>query len=136
MSYDPELLFEKISAHLRKTPCRTLCSLSRSLHISRQTLEKAVYASTRGTFGHLRDQILLALVRDYFVSAPNMAIKEVAFALGFASASSFARTIKRLCGCSPEGFRSRITHRASSGCTNDSSSDNFPGSHHGFKPKE
>jgi AraC-like DNA-binding protein len=108
MSYELGLLFQKISVCINTSPSVTLRDLSRSLHVSRQTIEKAVYLATDRTFKRLRDEILLTLVERHFAGEPIMAIKEVSFAVGFKSASSFARTIKRVCGCSPEELRSRV----------------------------
>jgi len=105
MSYDPRLLFEEISICLRESPSKTLLDISKNLQVSRRTIEKAVSTATGGTFRRLRQEILLARVRNLFASEPTLAIKEICFGVGFKSASSFARAIKRACGSSPEEFR-------------------------------
>jgi AraC-like DNA-binding protein len=108
MSYDSKLLFERISGCLRGSPSTSLLSLSRSLQVSRQTIGKVIRVSTGGTFKLLRNEILLAQVRLHFAAKPTVSIKEVSFAVGFKSASSFARTIKRAFGFSPADLRSLI----------------------------
>jgi AraC-like DNA-binding protein len=108
MSYDQRLLFGKISSMLRENPCRKLEDLSESLRVSRQTIQKVVAASAGRTFKQFREEIFLANVRHYFGSQPSLSIKEVSSGIGFKSASSFARAIRRACGFTPEELRSQI----------------------------
>ena len=108
MSYDPRLLFEEICFCLREGPSKTLVDISQTLRVSRRTVENTVSMSTGGTFRRLREEILLTIVRSLFVSQPTLAIKELCFVVGFKSASSFSRAIKRACGSSPERLRFRI----------------------------
>ncbi len=108
MSYDPRLLFEEISICLRESPSKTLLDISKNLQVSRRTIEKAISTSTGGTFRRLREGILLTRVRSLCSSQPTLAIKELCFAVGFKSATSFARAIKRACGSSPEELRFRV----------------------------
>ena len=108
MSYDPRLLFEEISICLHESPSKTLLDISKNLRVSRRTIEKAISTSTGGTFRRLREEILLTNVRSLFVSQPTLAIKELCFAVGFKSATSFARAIKRASGSSPEELRFRV----------------------------
>ena len=108
MSYDSRLLFEEISICLHESPSKTLIDISQNLRVSRRTIEKAVSVSTGGTFRRLREEILLTRVRSLFASQPTHAIKELGFEVGFKSARSFARAIKRACGSSPEELRFRV----------------------------
>jgi AraC-like DNA-binding protein len=108
MSYDPRLLFEEISICLRESPSKTLLDISNNLQVSRRTIEKAISTSTGGTFRRLREEILLTRFRSLCASQPTLAIKELCFAVGFKSATSFARAIKRACGSSPEELRFRV----------------------------
>ena len=108
MSYDPRLLFQEISVCLRESPSKTLVEISQNLRVSRGTIEKAVSTSTGETFRRLREEILLTKVRSLFASQPTLAIKELSFAVGFKSATSFARAIKRASGSSPEELRFRV----------------------------
>ncbi|PYU48651.1 MAG: hypothetical protein DMG48_19575 [Acidobacteria bacterium] len=111
MSYDWRLLFEEISICLHESPSKTLLDISKNLQVSRRTIEKAVSTSTGGTFRRLREGILLTRVRSLCASQPTMAIKELCFAVGFKSASSFARAIKRASGSSPEELRFRVARQ-------------------------
>lgn len=108
MSYDPRLLFEKILACLDANPCKTLRDLSQSLHISEGTIQKAVQLSTGKGFRLLRDEVILTRVKWLFAEQPEVPIKELSFGIGFKSASSFARTIRRASGLSPEELRSGV----------------------------
>ncbi len=108
MSYDPRLLFEEISICLHESPSKTLLDISNNLQVSRRTIEKAISTSTGGTFRRLREEILLTRFRSLCASQPTLAIKELCFAVGFKSATSFARAIKRACGSSPEELRFRV----------------------------
>jgi AraC-like DNA-binding protein len=108
MSYDPRLLFEEISVYLQESPSKTLVDISQSMRVSRRTIEKAVSISTGETFRRLREGVLLARVKSLFESRPTLTIKEVCFAVGFKSSSSFARAIKRACDSSPEELRFRV----------------------------
>lgn len=108
MSYDQSLLFDEISTCLHRSPCSSLGVLSQQLGISRRTLQKAINTATGKTFRDLRKEILVSRVRSFFISRPTMAIKEASFDVGYKSARSFARAIKRACGIRPEELRSSI----------------------------
>ena len=108
MSYNQRLLFGKIFNLLRENPCRKLEDLSESLRVSRQTIQKVVFASAGRTFKEFREEIFLANVRHYFGSKPSLSIKEVSSGIGCRSASSFARAIRRTCGFTPAELRSQI----------------------------
>ena len=108
MSYHSKLLFESILASLDESPSRTLVDISQRLRVSRRIIEKAISASTGGTFKQLREEMLLTRVRGLFASDPTLAIKELGFVVGFKSPSSFARAIKRSSGFSPEELRIRV----------------------------
>jgi len=111
MSYDPRLLFQEISVCLHESPSKTLVEISQNLRVSRGTIEKAVSTSTGETFRRLREEILLTRVRSLCASQPRLAIKELCFAVGFKSATSFARAIKRACGSSPAELRFRVARQ-------------------------
>ncbi len=108
MPYDPRLLRAKISICLHQSRSKTLLDISKNLQCGRRTIEKPVSTSTGGTFRRLREEILLTRVRSLCTSQPPLAIKELCFAVGFKSATSFARAIKRACGSSPEELRFRV----------------------------
>lgn len=108
MSYDPKLLFERISISLQENPCLLLRELSQRINVSERTIKNAVQSSTDRNFRCLRDEFLLMRVKEMFASEPGISIKELSFAIGFKSASAFARAIKRTSGSSPEELRSRV----------------------------
>jgi AraC-like DNA-binding protein len=102
------LPLDAILFYLRRKPCGLLGDLSLELRVSRRTIENTVRAAAGKTFRDLRDEILVERIRSIVASRPTMSIKELSFAVGFNSASSFARAIKRACGSTPQEFRSRI----------------------------
>ncbi len=106
VSYNQTLVFESISLHLHRNPCTSLGELSGKLRVSRRTLQKVIIVKTGKGFSDLREEMLVAKARNLFMSQPAWAIKEVSFAVGYRSARSFARAIKRACGSSPEELRS------------------------------
>src|SRR6267154_1288561 len=101
MSYDQHLLFKAISLSLRRSPCISLLELSKELRVSRRTIQKVVDSTTGRSFRELREGILIARVRTLCLSGPSLAIKELSFSLGYQSARSFARAVRRACGVSP-----------------------------------
>lgn len=105
MSYTPKLLFAKIVDSLDESPSRTLGNLQAA------TIEGAVQFVTGGTFELLRQEILLAQVRTLFACEPTLSIKELGFSLGFKSPTSFAHSVKRASGFSPEELRIRCSAR-------------------------
>lgn len=108
MPYTPKLLFGKIVDSLDESPSRTLGDLARQLKVRRQTIEGAIKFVTGGTFELLRQEILLVQIRTLFASEPTLSIKELGFGLGFKSPTSFARSVKRASGFSPEELRIRV----------------------------
>jgi AraC-like DNA-binding protein len=109
MSYDHRLLSDKVFSYLQRKPCSSLGDISRELHISPRTIQKVACTTAGKKFSELRAEILVAKVKELFVLQPQLAIKEVSFAVGYRSARSFSRAVKRACGFSPEEFRSRVT---------------------------
>ncbi len=109
MSYNMTLLFEEISARLGRSPCGSLGELSQELRVGRRTVEKAVKMATRNNFREFRRQLLLTRVSHLLASQATLTIKELSFAMGYRSARSFARAIRRACGLCPEELRSHET---------------------------
>ena len=110
MSYDHRILFQTVSECLHRSPCISLGHLSRELGISRRTIQKSINTATGKSFRDLREEILVSRVRGFFISRPTLAIKELSFDVGYKSARSFARAIKRACGICPEELRSSIAN--------------------------
>lgn len=105
MSYNPKLLFEKINVCLDESPCITLRELSQRLRVSGRTIERSCRLSFGKNFRRLREEILVTRVARIFELAPDIAIKELSYGVGFKSTSSFARAIKRASGLCPEQLR-------------------------------
>ena len=108
MSYDHRLLFQGISHSLNESPSISLVGLSRELQVSPRTIEMAVATMTGKTFRDVREEILMATVRCLFVSDSALAVKELSQRVGYKSATSFARAIRRACGLCPEELRFRV----------------------------
>ena len=108
MSYDRSLLCARIFEALDKNPSSSLQELAGLLRVSRRTIQNAVIAVTGMKFKDLREEILLARFQHTLMSEPAAAIKELSRELGYRSARSFARAIRRLCGASPEQLRAII----------------------------
>ncbi|MGC2390626.1 MAG: helix-turn-helix domain-containing protein [Candidatus Acidiferrum sp.] len=108
MSYDRDSLFRRILLHIRREPCTSLQSLSKELRVSRRTIQEVIRRGARKSYRALRRDTLVAKSLELFSGKPSLAIKEVSFAVGFASPRSFARAIKKATGMSPEDLRSRV----------------------------
>ena len=108
MSYDHGLLFNKVALGLQDNPCRSLRELSLELHVSRRTIQNAIIAVTHKKFTKLREELLLARIKDLLASSPNCTIRRVSLDAGYRSPRSFARAVRRACGVSPQQLRARI----------------------------
>ena len=110
MLYAHEFLLDAVLSRLHQTPYCLLGDLALQLRVSRRTIENSIHIVAGKTFRDLRKEILVDRVRSLLASNPTMSVKELSFAVGFKSANSFSRAIKRACGSSPEELRSRIVH--------------------------
>jgi AraC-like DNA-binding protein len=108
MSYDYDLLYRRILLRMLKDPCISVDELAQELKVSRRTIQEVIRLRAGKSYRTLREVILVAKTRQLFADEPFLAIKEVSFAVGFLSARSFARAIKRACGVSPEVLRSCV----------------------------
>jgi AraC-like DNA-binding protein len=109
MSYNYELLFEEINRCMHRNPCVSIQGLSKELKVSRRTIQEIIVFRTGKPYSSLRQRILMARVTMLFLQEPHLVIKEISFAVGFTSASAFARAVKRACGLSPKNLRSRVS---------------------------
>lgn len=108
MSYDPTLLFQRISNCLYRNPSLSLEELSRELGVSRRTIQNTVIAASGKKFRDLREDLLLAKFQCALVTEPATTIKQLSSEIGYGSPRSFARAIRRACGVSPEQLRARL----------------------------
>jgi|SRR5712664_314483 len=106
MSYDYGSLFGRIFLYMLNDPCISVERLSRELKVSRRTIQEVIRVRAAKSYRALRQEILVAKTRQLFADEPSLAIKEISFAIGFVSARSFARAIRRACGLSPKDLRS------------------------------
>jgi AraC-like DNA-binding protein len=131
LSYDRRILLHNISRCLQQNPSISLAALCRELQLSRRTIQKAVVVASGKTFRDLREEALIARVKNLFISEPSLAIKAISFSLGYESPRSFARAIRRACGFSPQELRAVAAEEflsRASGCApgqNDSEPDWF-----------
>lgn len=110
MLYRHKFLFDAVLFDLYQTPCRLLGDMALQLRVSRRTIENCIRLGAGKTFRDLRQEILLERVKNLLASNPTISVKELSFAVGFKSASSFSRAIKRACGSYPEELRSHALH--------------------------
>jgi AraC-like DNA-binding protein len=108
MSYDPALLFQRISSNLYGNPSLSLAELSQELRVSRRTIQNTVIVTSGKKFRELRDELLLAKFQCALVTEPSFTIKELSSEIGYGSPRSFARAIRRASGVSPEQLRARL----------------------------
>lgn len=111
MSYAQRHLFNRITLTLQSKPRCSLAELARELGVSRRTIQNAVNAVTGKKFRDLRGQALLERVESLLIFEPNTSIKKLAFEAGYTSPSAFARTVRRVCGISPEELRSHVARK-------------------------
>lgn len=78
------------------------------MNVGCRTLEKAIKSATGDTFREFQSKLLLNRVRSILTSEPTLAIKDVSFNVGYKSARSFARSVKRMCGLSPHDLRAQL----------------------------
>jgi len=109
LAYDHVLLFNEVRQSLRRKPFRLLRGLCQQLRVSKGTLEKAVSAAAGETFRSFREEIIVSHVLNSFASRPTRTIKQISRALGYKSARSFARAIRRMCGLPPKDLRFRLS---------------------------
>ena len=102
------VLFSRITLTLQGNPCCSLGELSRELRVSRRTIQNAVDAVTGKKFRDLRDELLLAKIKNLLASAPNSTIRKLSLKAGYRSPRAFARAVRRTCGVSPQQLRSLI----------------------------
>ena len=111
MSYNHALLFQAVSICLQRNPSWSLIDLSRDLRVGRRTIQAVVRIKSGKTFRQFREEILIERVNNSFLARPMLAIKELSFELGYPFPQSFARSVKRACGLSPEQLRSTIVSK-------------------------
>ena len=105
MSYQPDKLVGLAVELLRNRPRLTASEVSARLLVHRHTLHRALKAGGH-SFASIRQGLVLERLHVHLTSDQTTSLKEVRAGLGFASASSFARYIRRAPGKSPTEYRS------------------------------
>ena len=108
MSYDDKLLFDEIERIIRESLGIPLCEVAFRTGVSCRTIEKVVDRLTGKQFRQFRGELVLQEVTRLMSSCPNLALKEISYAVGYDSPRSFARAIRRATGLSPSHLRSSI----------------------------
>jgi AraC-like DNA-binding protein len=108
MSYDHAFLFKQILLQMTAEPCISVRRMSRELRVSCRTIQEVIRDGAMKSYTALRREILIAKTVQIFAREPGSAIKQVSFAIGFASPRSFARAIRKACGVPPEVLRARV----------------------------
>jgi AraC-like DNA-binding protein len=112
VSYDNHALFAEVCARLAANPLVSIQTVALELTVGRRTIEKTIKALTGRSSRSLRCEIVLERVLALTGSgAPLLSIKEIAYAVGYQSPRSFARAIRRTCGCTPKELRRRVLAR-------------------------
>jgi AraC-like DNA-binding protein len=92
------------------TPDIQLEQVAAGVPVSRATLYR-MFEQEGGVQTYIRQRRLRAAA-DEIMRFPELAIKDIAFGLGFASASDFTRAFRRAFGLSPQDFRKQAAQLA------------------------
>jgi len=94
MAYDDHMLLQRIEENLEIRPRILLSEIARLLNVERHTIERSVRSGSGKTFRALQNEKLLTRALRLLTGEPARSIKEVSFALGYASPRAFRRFIK------------------------------------------
>jgi len=104
MTYNRRRLLKELDALVSNTPSIRLTEIARSLGIDRHTIENAMRMTRKTSFREYKQKELLSMARQ-MLEKPDLSVKEVAIRLGYSSAASFSRFIRRATGKSPSRLR-------------------------------
>lgn len=104
MSYQLEKLVVLAVELLRQKPHQTADEVSAKLGVHRHTLQRALKARDR-TFASIKQSIVLERFYCHLAHQRAAPLKELWTGLGFASASAFARYVRRATSKSPTEHR-------------------------------
>ena len=103
MVYQRERLAALAVDLVRRQPRMTLAEASEKLGVHRHTLQRALKASGR-SFTHIKRVVVLERLGRGLDGARAVALKQIWVELGFGSASSFARYVRRATGKPPSAL--------------------------------
>jgi AraC-like DNA-binding protein len=98
------LVREYLAAHPGATIQQTACACG----ASRQTIDRALKVCVGQPFRSLRDEYRFRAIAALVAERPPLLVKEIAFALGFSTARSFARWTRRVDGRAPRELRQAL----------------------------
>ena len=105
MGYDSRLVFARVTASLQAAPRIRLSELARQLKIERHTIERAVLRESGRRFRELQGEVTCSTALELLAADFPRSVKEISFALGYASPAAMSRFVKRACGKSPTELR-------------------------------
>jgi len=111
MTYDPRWVVAAAERHLQRTPSLRLNAMASACGVSRATLTRALKTEALVSYRQLKQRCLRDIADALLEETPQRSIKEVAFALGFATPGSFARWLKLTTGHTPLIRRRRLSAR-------------------------
>ena len=106
MDYNLDQIFIKLDAALSEEPNVRLKKCSQSLGVNRQTVEKAVKATTGVSFREYQKQRILLEALRLLAEEGELSETEIAQKLGYQSADAFERFVESETGSKPGDFRS------------------------------
>ena len=104
VAYNRRKLLEELDKLIADNPRMRLSEIARSLDVDRHTIENAMRSRRKMTFREYRRRRLLQLARE-MLDRPHMSVKEVGIKLGYPSAASFSRFVRKAAGQSPSQLR-------------------------------
>jgi AraC-like DNA-binding protein len=105
VSYDYTAVFSSLCRSLLENPLTSLDELAGSLGVSPRTIQTIVVKQGHRDFRSLRGELFQRKLREILSSQPALTIEELSAGLGYKSARSFARAVKRSCGKAPIQLR-------------------------------
>jgi len=101
MAYEHRRVFKQILLLLSENPSISLKRLSAELRVGPRTIQNIVGNMTSVPLKDLRKAALLRGVRLHFQRQRGLSVKQLSHSMGYLSARSFARAVRRASGVNP-----------------------------------
>lgn len=111
MSYDASALIREAVELMRAAPRRPLAVVATQCGVSRRTLARAFSRCGSVSPAEVRDRMMHQRMEALMTAVPPKTIKEISDGLGFATAQSFARWVRRRDGMVPGALRAELCRR-------------------------